>query len=271
MKRRISLTLEDRLIKNIDRYVDDRIITSRSNAIEIFLERYLSQNRFCVILAGGDHENLYVKEADTYRPLLSINGRTIIENIMEKASKILYNKFIVIGSSQIIEEIKKVTGNYDVTYIEENIVGKTGNTLKLAEKMIKDTFLFVPCDHYFDFDLKNIERIHFLNDFSATLAVYAATQPLERIGSVVDLDGNEIIGYWEKPKKYKTMLEATLIGFAEPSIFNLIGKNISSLQEDVFPRLIKRRQLGGGIVSGSFANVHSLKDIDNIRVQFKIR
>ena len=257
MKERISLTLDSELLKKVDSHVDGRLIASRSHAVELFVDKYMRQNRYCVILAGGDADALRIEDG-TYRPLVEINGRTLISHIRDAAEKAGYGRLIVVGSRQILDAIR--TAMADAVYIEENRHG-TATALLAARQYLKDTFMFVPCDHFFDFDMKKLEYVHKSGNFTATLAVYASTEP-DKIGSLIDMDGNEVIHYWEKPGNYVTFLNATFIGFAEPEIFTSISG--ASLQEDTFPLLIKHRKLGGAIMSGRFANIHSQKDVDNI-------
>jgi NDP-sugar pyrophosphorylase family protein len=270
MKKRVSLTIEENLIKDVDRFIDGSVISSRSEIVEKSLENFVEQNTYVVILAGGDPKKLLIPQLGTYRPLVDIGGKLLIESIIENVRKIRYKNIIIVSSPEIISEMKRKINNEilkDIIFIEEKIHKNTANTLSLAREYLKCTFLFLPCDHFFTFDLNSLKEIHAKNKFVCTLAIYAGVKYIWNNTAAVDLNGNEIKKYWEFPKKERTLLTSAMIGFCEPEIFNLIDDKKLSLQNDVFPILTKKRQLGGALLSGVFVNVHTKKDV-NIVKQF---
>ncbi len=242
---------------------------SRSLAIEKLLRDSLEKERYCVILAGGPSKNLWVKELSTFRPLVKINGITLIEHILSEAIKSGYRKILVAGSKELNTAIFNVVGNgkhlgCDVIYVNEKEPKNTANTLSLAKDYVKDTFLFIPCDHFFDFDLKKLEKIHEHNNFAVTLAIYGGAKSDHKT-AMVELDGNDITNYWEFPESRETNLISTLIGFAEPEIFNMIPNSSASLQGDVCVKLVSQKKLGGVLLRGNFVNVHTKKEVDLIK------
>ncbi len=268
-KIRVSLSLRKNLIDKVDRHIDNVTVKSRSDAVEQIIEKYL-ESKNCVILAGGDPKYLWMDELKTYRPLIALKNRTLIEDIITKVKGFNYNNFIIIGSKDINTKIFEVLGNGErincnIKYIEERHHGDTANSLSLAKDQIKNTFLFLPSDHYFDFDLKKLEQIHRLNNFVATLAIYGGIKYDNNKSAIVELDGNEVINYWDTPKQDKTLLTSTMIGFAEPEIFDYIENKKASLHIDVFPKLAKKGKLGGALLSTTFVNVHTKKDVDILK------
>ena len=270
MKRiRVSLSIKKDLIDKIDNFVDGTLINSRSNAIEQFLEKYLEENRCCVILAGGDPRYLWLDDIKEYRPLIKISDKeTLIENILKKIIRFDYRNIIIVGSKIINTRIFELIGNGErlgcrIIYTEESEFKDSANSLKLAEKYLKSTFLFLPCDHYFDFDIKKLEQIHKLNNFVTTLAIYGGIRHDHNKSAIVELNGNEIINYWDTPKEDKTLLISTLIGFAEPGIFDFIKERVSL--HSVLPQFIEKRELGGALLSGSFVNVHTKEDVNMVK------
>ena len=269
-KIRVSISIDKNLLERLDREVDGITTKSRSEAIEKIINKHLSERKKCVILAGGKPENLYVKSARTYRPLLDIGGETLIENIISKVKRAGYSDIIIVGAKEVLSEIYKQIGegkNIVVEYIEEKTHLGSANTLLLAKPKIKNTFLFLPCDHYFEVNLSAMERYHKHQGGIGTLAVYSGTEYRWSKSSIVDLNGNLIKNYEEKPKRNKTFLTALLMGFLEPEVFNIIPTTelSYSLQEDVFPELAKRDQLYGYLYSGVWKNIHTEKDALEIR------
>ncbi len=266
MKTRVSISIDKEILSKLDKEVDNITIFSRSEAIEKSIEKHLSEKKKAVILAGGPPKNLFVPEANTYRPLLKINGKFLILDIIEKLKKTGYNDVIIVGSKEVLSEIYKNIGESEVTYIEEKNHLGTAKTLQLAEEKVKGTFIFVPCDHYFEIDLKDMELYHKKNQGISTLVVYSGTKHAWDKSSIVELEGNVIKKYMEHPKKKSSFLTSLLIGFAEPEIFSFIPKaKLSySLQEDVFPEIAKKGKLIGYLFSGEWSNIHSKEDTKEI-------
>jgi NDP-sugar pyrophosphorylase family protein len=96
--------------------------------------------------------------------------------------------------------------------------------------------------------------------------VQSTRESLSDLG-VVEMAGDQIIGYEEKPKNPKTFLTSAFISICDPKIFDYIPKgNVKwVLQTDIFPRLVKEKKLYGCLISGTAVNIHSAKDLDKIK------
>ncbi|MBI3051411.1 NTP transferase domain-containing protein [Candidatus Woesearchaeota archaeon] len=274
MKTRISVSIDREVLSRLDREVDNVKVFSRSEAIEKIIEAHVSEKKKCIILAGGPPEKLYIKELGCYRPLVKVKGHTLIEDIIRKARKANYSEILIIGSKELLSAIYSAIGDgkaVDVTieYLEEKEPLGSGKTLAMARQQIKNTFLFMPCDHYFEINLEEVEAYHKKNRQTATLVVYSGTEQEWNQSSIVSLEGNIVTKYIEKPKKAETHLTALMIGFAEPEIFSHIpaGRINWSLQENIFAELAKQRKLVGYLYSGKWKNVHSKKDAEELSSQ----
>ena len=269
MRSRVSITIDKDILKKLDSSIDGIRVRSRSGAIELILKEKFPEKSVAVILAGGDSEKLRL--GNTYRPLVNIGGKTLIEDIIEKVKKIDFSSILIIGRPMILSEIFKKIGDgknlgVDIKYIEEEKTLGSAKTLELAKEFVNSTFLFLPCDHYFDFNLEKMLRFHKTQNDVATLAIYSRTD-FEWNTSIVQVDGHKIVDYEEYPKKIKSHLRGMMVCFAEPNIFNYIppGNIFCSLQEDVFQSLVRGRKMTAFMVSGDWVNVHTEKDVSIIR------
>lgn len=268
MKQKLSITLEKGLLKEAESLIDGLNIRNTSQAIEFLLRRSLQDKKTAVILAGGDPKKLMVD--GVYRPLMSISGKTLIERNIEAIRKVFKN-IIIVGQAPVITELFKVLGdgsalNVNITYLEEKETLGSAKTLEVAKKMINSTFLFLPCDHYFDFDVGELMKFHLAQESVVTLSVFNKTN-FDWPVAIVEMDGYRITGYDEHPKKPKTHLRSMLIGIAEPSIFNHIPSGVLtwSLQENVFPKLAGNGLMCGYPISGNWVNIRSRKDVELIK------
>jgi len=263
-KKRISITISEEVLKKLDTWVEG-LGDSRSEAIEKIVENFLETNRTAVFLGGGDPGRL--KLSGTFKPLIKIKGKPLIEYNLEELKKAGFRKIFFIGKNQLIGECFKLLGNggeygMEINYIEEKKTLGNAKTLQLVEGYVKNPFLVLPADNFFDFDLKNLVKEHSRNPGLVTLAIQATKESLSGLG-VVEMSENQIIGYEEKPRRPKTFLTSAFIGMYDPGIFDYIPKGDMKwvLQTNVFPKLIEEEKLYGYIISGTSVNIHSLNDL----------
>ena len=276
-KQKITISLSPDVLKQVESRVDRVYIRSRSDAIEKILREHFSRMKRAVILAGGDPERIYIKELNTYTPLVQINEMTLVEDILHKCARAGFDDIIIIGFKDINTQLFNVLGNGDqlgvtIKYVEERKSLGIARTLECARDFLKTDFLMLPGDCYFNFDLAKLHDYHLMHGGIATLAIYSRTDfdyvlhpDLWR--GIVELSGANIVLYEEKPEQAKTHLLSTLIGFLSSEVFNYIpeGETPYSLQEEIFPRLAEERRLFGFIFVGDWVNIHTKEDVELVK------
>jgi NDP-sugar pyrophosphorylase family protein len=267
-KTRISMTISDGVLRDLDSIVDGRDIRSRSEAIENILKRHLESNKIAVFLGGGDPEELKIN--GVFRPLVRIRGKRLIEHNLDVLRKSGFRKIYLIGRDELVGECFKILGNgsrynVDIKYIEEERSAGNSKTLQLAEKSVRSSFLVLPIDNFFDFDLNYLVNVHTSNPGLVTLAVQAERGSATGV-DVVEMVGNQIVSYEEKPSKPKTFLTSTFIGMYDPAVFEYIPRgNVKwVLQSNLFRVLMRKGRLYGCIIPGAYANIHDGKDLRKI-------
>src|SRR3989338_5662775 len=73
MRKRISLSLPDKMIKSVDTYAE-ALSDTRSGAIESILQEYMDAGRYCVILAGGG--DFLISDGEN-KPILFISRQNL--------------------------------------------------------------------------------------------------------------------------------------------------------------------------------------------------
>lgn len=266
MKKRISLTISPDLIKEVEKYVDGIIVRSRSEAVESLLKEIIESRKTAVILAGGSPNKLYIPKLKTYRPLVKLHKKPIILHNIEVLKDSGFKNIYIIAQPKILSEIFNFLGDgkkldVNLEYVQEKKELGTAKTLELVKKNIKSSFLVMPCDDYIGFDLKNLINYHRTHRGKVTLAVYAYKELVKSLG-MVEMEGNIVVNYEEKPKNLRSHLRSTFIFISQPEVFSYIppGEINWSLQENVFPKLIKEKELYGHLVSGKWFNIHTHED-----------
>ncbi len=268
-KQRISLTIDENVLRKLDATVDGETMRSRSEAVEKILESHLESNRVAVFLGGGDPSSLKIN--GIFRPLVDIGDGTLIEQNISQLKRAGFRRLILVGSSELIGECFKVLGNgrrygVDIDYLEESKPWGNAKTLQLVEGRVSTAFLVLPIDNFFTFDLGELVHRHSVSTGTVTLAVHASREDATDLG-VVEMVGDNIVTYDEKPSDPKTYLTSVFIGIYSPHVFDYIprGEVQWVLQNDLFPLLIKERQLFGCMVRGIGVNVHEHRDVVRVR------
>ncbi len=272
-KKRYTFTLDESLIQEIDRFIDNDQIRSRSEAVEKFLKSYLSEKKSAVILSGGQAKNLFIPELNTYRPLIKLkNGKTLIEDSIFKIRSAGWEIIYIIGMGTILKEIYNIIRNGEdygvkITYIEEHEPLGTAKTLQMVQNFIRSDFLVIPADTYFDLNLSSLLDYHFKYQATATFAIYSRTIFDSKYKGVVEMEGPLITSHEEKPEHPTSHLIKTFITIFSPEIFEYIptGSMKYSLENDVIPNLINERKCFGYLVSGDWFNIHDNNDYKQLQ------
>jgi mannose-1-phosphate guanylyltransferase len=266
MKKRYSLSIEEGIMKEVDSRIDGVTMRSRSDAVENMLSEQLMGGKKAVILCGGKAESLFIPGMNTYRPFVDIGGKTLIEHIVSKCAEGGFGYIIIVGSLPITSKIFAALGYGEkygakIVYVEEKKSLGSAKTLELVKNYIKSDFLFLPCDHYFDFDLRDLYKFHVANNGMVTLGVHVGTS-FDGKSGMVEMSGYRITDFEEHPKRPKTYMSSVFVGIMKKEIFSYIPPSDVqwSLQEDIFPKLAKQGSLVGYHIAGDWVNIHSKED-----------
>lgn len=259
MKEKVSVTIDSKILREIESMIDGIKIRNKSQAIEFLIRKTLSEKRTAVILAGGPEDKLKID--GVLKPLVKIKNKTVIENMIENFKKHKFSNIFIVGRKNVLSEIFKTVGdgssyNINFNYVEEKdekpiTVQDSARTLKLLSGKIKSPFICSYCDIIFNYDLDAIWNFHHSNRNLVT-SLLKTTQIPKKWG-VVTVNGNKIINFIEKPKKINSNLVYTGIFISEPEIFDIPG---NSLEYEIFPKLAEEEKLTGYICSGESRHIH---------------
>ncbi|MBI2549684.1 hypothetical protein HYV83_00695 [Candidatus Woesearchaeota archaeon] len=266
MKRKISITIEDSLLKGIDSVVDNVFIRNRSQAIEFLTKTALGEHKQAVILAGGPDEKLKISEAE-YRITARVKNTTVVEKAVKKLRENGFKDIYIVARHNVLTKVFDImkdgsSHNVKVTYIEEKESDGSADTLRLLKGKISTNFLAVY--GHIIFDKVNIEELwnqHIKQGTAvATLILTTAPNPSEK--GTVKVEGNRILEFIQKPRKTDVYLVFSPIFVATPEIFNTEG---SSLEYDVFPKLAEQGLLFGHTSAEKEQHIHTAADAKTIR------
>ena len=265
-KTKISITINEKTLKDIDSIIDNIYIRNRSQAIEHLAKSALGENKTAAILLGGPEERL--KIGNDYRPLVSIKNSAVISMALKKLRENNFKTIFIIARHNLLTklfELLKDGTDYGVriNYIEEKVSNGTADSLKLLKGKISANFLVVYGDIIFNrINIEELWNDHIKQNSVATIMLTTSSRPSEK--GTVKVEGNKVLSFEQKPKKSDIYLVFSPIFIAEPQIFEYSG---SSLEFNVFPELAKRGLLNGHLSSEKEMHIHSRKDVEQLRIK----
>ena len=191
-----------------------------------------------LILAGGEGTRLRPYTYKTPKPLLPINGKPMMQYVLENLKKYGIKK-CTITVGYLKEQIMQYFGNgaslgMELAYLIEDEPRKTAGSIVPKKDSLHETFVVVMGDTINDIDLKKMIEFHKKSKVIATMCVVKHETKIEY--GVVNLHDHAVESFLEKPVLEHFINAGTYI--FEPEIFNYI-KGKEDFAKDVFPRLLK--------------------------------
>ncbi len=195
-----------------------------------------------VIVAGGYGKRLLPLTEKTPKPLIKINGKMMIEHIIEKAKFNGFKNFYI-SVYYKKDKIKKYLGNgskfdINIKYIEEKTALGTAGFLSLINKNQNKTFVISNCDILTNTNYQKLLDYHFHNKCSATMVV--KTHEIANPYGVVNIKGSRIVGFEEKPI-FKSLINIGIY-VIESSELKYLKNNTKIDMPDFFNLLILKKK-----------------------------
>ena len=195
-----------------------------------------------VIMAGGKGTRLGKYTKNCPKPLLPVNGKPMLERIIERAKSQGFKNFLISINylGQMIKDYFSDGKKWDVKidYIKEDQPLGTGGSLKLISPKPQLPFVVSNCDIMTDFHYGELLDFHHNHNAEATMAV--RNHEWENPYGVVRTKGIDIVNFEEKPIIRNYINAGVYV--LEPSVINLIKKNESLDMPNIFER-IKEKNL----------------------------
>ena len=266
MKERVTITVDQSLMSEIDQTVDGLKVKNRSHAIEVLLRKGLGDGfpSAAVILCGGKGTRFRPITYEIPKVMLPIQGKPILEHIIE-----LFKKFgvhqVYLSVGYLKEKIKEHFGDgrrfgLKINYLEENeALGTAGPLRMLAGKMEKPFFV-ANGDELKDVDLSDMYKTHLDHQGRITIALTTVEDPSQY--GVADLSGFKILRFIEKPAKgtAPSNLISSGLYILDPSIIDMIPANgFAMLETEVFPKVAIEGKLVGYPFSGQWFDTGNIE------------
>lgn len=264
MKKKISITIENSILKDIDSIIDNLYIRNRSQAIEYLVSMALGENKSAIILAGGPEDKIKINHE--YRATIKINNKSVIERAVEKLRESGFKNIFIIARQNLLTKIFNIIKDgsmygVKINYIEEKKSAGTAESLKLVKGKIDAEFLVVYGDIIFNkINIDELWNDHLKHNALATIMLTTSSKPSEK--GTLKVEGNKVLTFTQKPKQSDIYLVFSPIFVAGPEILEYHG---ASLEKEVFPAVASKHLLNGHLSSEKEIHIHTIRDVKNLR------
>lgn len=215
--------------------------------------------RQVVILVGGRGTRLGEITRDIPKPLVAIDsGKPFLEYLLEWVARHGYEKIILLAGHfgekfEAIYDGRRI-GMSQIRVLRETSPLGTAGALTTARDELDDYFIMMNGDAMFDINLRALEQFAMLQAATATLALRKVPD-CSRYGRVIEQDGS-VTAYFEK--------DVTHIGpgvinggvyVLRREILDLIDELPSSMEQAIFPELVRLGKLAGRAFHGYFLDI----------------
>ena len=148
-KEHISITLDEQILKRVDRLVDGKNTKNRSHAIEKLLTMHLDEQavKQAVVLCGGHGTNLEPLTQKIPKPMIPIKGKPVLEYVINhlKSEGITDH---ILAVDYLHDKIISHFGNgskfgVKIRYVVEQKPLGTAGSLEPLNEMLSDTFILL--------------------------------------------------------------------------------------------------------------------------------
>ena len=239
-----------------------------------------------VILSGGFGTRISEYTTVIPKPMIPINGKPIIEHIMEIYSKygfkdfylalgykanvikeyfynyeILNSNFKVDFKNRSVTPYKKQEKDWTVNLIDTGENTMTGGRLKRLKDYIKDdTFLLTYGDAVTNLDINEVIKFHYSHGKMITVT---GVRPPARFGELTINEDNEVLEFKEKPNINEGWING---GFfvIEPRFLDYINGDNCILEKEPLEKAAKSKELVAYLHDGFWHCIDTKRDKDNL-------
>lgn len=232
------------------------VISKKSSLRRIFQKK----NMQAVILAGGKGTRLGALTMDMPKPMVIINGKPFLEHLILNLRKNeICDILICTGymSGKIEDYFNDGSGfGIEIKYsIERELLG-TGGALKNAEKFLKEYFVLLNGDTYLPIDYKDL-----MGNFKAQGRLGMSVVRNAELKNGNMSISNNLVTRYDKKAGNMDFTDAGVQAFRKGVLRFIPQGTAVSLEEDIFPRLIKKKQLAAYVTKISFHDMGTMEGL----------
>ena len=243
------------------------LIDHNNNIIDIITNENAPQSYSLtnpvIIMAGGEGKRLLPLTLNTPKPLLPVNQKPLIHEIVNKLDQHGL-KEIYISIFYKAEMVKKYFNSlndtrFNIKFLEEEKpLGTAGCLYLLKNKKITDPIIIINGDVLTDMDYRQLIDYH--NKSNKLITVCAAIYDIQIPFGTIELDEDKLSNIVEKPIK-KYLINAGIY-ILNPELLNDLQDNTVINMTDIIAKNIKKDSVGIFPLHEQWLDIGSHKDYE---------
>ncbi|WP_312594694.1 sugar phosphate nucleotidyltransferase [Brevundimonas sp.] len=210
-----------------------------------------------VFLVGGRGSRLGDLTRDTPKPLLPVAGRPFIEHLLDKAVREGFDDLVLLAGyrHQAVEAYAGVWQGVPLRLSIEPEPLDTAGAVVNAASLLRDEFLLVNGDTWFDFDWSSLR----LSDGLSGLVAAREVAPADRY-ETLDIRDGRVVAIRPRADLPSGVINGGVYRLRRDVFTDVHGR--ASLEKDILPALCADGLLGAETRIGAFIDIglpHSLK------------
>lgn len=214
-----------------------------------------------VILAGGLGTRLRPRTLTVPKPMVPVLGKPYLYYQLDYLKRQgIKEALLLIGylGGQITDYFGdgRAFGMAIDYSVEKKLLG-TGGALKLAEDKIRDDFFIIYGDSFLPIDYADFESAFRKAGAEGMISVYRDPEGVTTVKGNVALSKDGRVTRYDKKTADPDLayVEAGVLAFRREILERVPEGKIVSLENDVYPKLIRERQLAGYITTQRFFDI----------------
>jgi mannose-1-phosphate guanylyltransferase len=228
-----------------------------------------------IILAGGLGTRLRPLTDNIPKPLLPVQGKPLIEHIIENLRNHGINKIILSTGykAEMIKEYFSDGSAFDVkiTYCIESEPLGTGGAIRQAAQDLTKPFFVVWGDNLMNLDYQKMVKNHtaLINPTPITM-VLTPREDVEHFG-VAKLENHKIIKFVEKPSREDAPSNLINAGafIIDPECLLMLPDGKSNIERDCFEKLAPLGKISAYIHEGQWFPTDTIEKYTRAKEEFK--
>jgi glucose-1-phosphate thymidylyltransferase len=225
----------------------------------------------CLILAGGFAKRLLPLTRDKPKPLLPVNNRPLIDYIMDDLAGLELDEIVVSTNAAFSKQFRewlstrreKIRLEVEPSTGEANKLGAVKAIDYVIQRHGVDDWLVINADNFLSLRLKDFAAKF---DGTTQVGVFDLGDPAKAAGryGVLEVDGDVIVGFEEKPAKPKTSLVSTGFYVFSKDSLDLIPEFLATNPPDApgffLSWLMRKQPLRAHVFKGYWFDIGSPAD-----------
>lgn len=210
---------------------------------DIFLkyQSNLLKNIDVIIMAGGKGTRLRPITEILPKPLVPVDGKPILEHIIENFKYFGFNKFVLTINHQanlIKSYFNSKDKNYQLIFVKEKKALGTAGGISLIKKKLSQHFIITNCDTLYKIDYEKYYNFHLKNKNDITLAI--ADKKFNFPYGACKISSGKLISLKEKP----SMNFSANVGLylMKNNLKKMIKKNVNLDMTDLIQKCLNLRK-----------------------------